>query len=236
MRNFGDCQAHYQAHYQAMGPAQDLQPLQAQQQCEDSCSFHLIDGISGPMTAGTAACSYSNAAEAAAQAAACALCAPSAPWADKEAHLQQLAAIYHQHAAEAAEALLCAGVPAVPDACLAIMASGRTSMQSKLLAADLLAALCCDLKCRLLIAPSSIVERLLRFRAQQSSESSTSRDAAGRALWQLVCQGDFLNQVGPCSAMLESYTCNSASSKDQHASYSECLLDLTAFVGLFRAL
>lgn len=114
-------------------------------------------------------------------------------WPAKEQLLSHLSSLLEQHPREAQEAVLCSGPPCVLDSILAIMVSGRTQLPSKLLAADVLSAICSDSKAYLLLCPSSIVERLMRCAYKGDADVKA---AAARALWQLSCHNDFSPEVG----------------------------------------
>lgn len=121
-------------------------------------------------------------------------------WTAKEDCLQRLAPLIEQHPFELQEALLLAGPTAVLDTLFAITVSQRVQLSSKLLAADVLSALCtnCSRAC-LLLCPSSLVERLMRCAYKGDADLKA---AAARALWQLSCHNDFSPEVSRSHALL----------------------------------
>lgn len=123
---------------------------------------------------------------------AAALIAKDATWSSKQSCLEQLVVISQQHLPQVLEAVLCAGLSQVLDSMLAIMVSSRTSLESKLRAADLLSMVCADPECCLLLSPSTLVDRLMRCATKGKTHTKA---AAARALWQLACQQELVPEV-----------------------------------------
>jgi len=120
---------------------------------------------------------------------------PRLPLAARAPHVAALLALLPPACPDPAaggDALLQAGVCALVDACLAMVASETTPAALKLQAADALSALCGDRACSLLVCPGPLIERLRRA-ARHGREDAKA--AAARALWQLACLPEYSSEV-----------------------------------------